>query len=136
MRNFVKSEDIDINGDKPTSEVSNQMIDQLSAEMYKKACERVVKDIMDKRERKAKNLKDEAKTNGELSKSQPEQLLEQYVSSCVKEIVTTASLVQEDVNAQDVVSALKHVSKGRRRNSHVDNSKNVTTLGAAQGKGK
>ena len=99
---FVKSEDIDVNGDKPTSGVSNQMIDHLSAELCKKAYECVVKDIVDKRERKAKNLKDEAKTNEELSKRQPEQLLEQYVSSCVKEIVTTASLVQEEVKAQDV----------------------------------
>ena len=52
-------------------------------------------------------MKDEAKTEEEPSKRQPEQLLEQYVSSCVKKIVTTASLVQEEVKAQDVVSALK-----------------------------
>ena len=70
------------------SGVSNQMIDQFSADLYKKAYDRVVKEIVDKRERIAKHLKDEAKTKEELSKRQPEQLLEQYVSSCVKKIVT------------------------------------------------
>ena len=75
------------------------MIDQFSAESYKKGYERVVKEIVDKRERIAKNLKDEAKTKEELSKRQPEQVLEQYVSSCVKKIVTTASPVQEEVKS-------------------------------------
>ena len=104
------------------------MFDQFSAESYMKSYERVVKEIVDKRERIVKNMKDEAKTKEELSKRQPEQVVEQYVSSCVKKIVTTASPVQEEVKAQDVVSALKHVSKGSRRNSHASNSKNVTTL--------
>ena len=62
---------------------------------------------MDKRDRIAKTLKDEAKTKEELLKRQPEQLLEQYVSSCVKKIVTTTPEMQEEVKAQDVVSALK-----------------------------
>ena len=91
---------------------------------------------MDKRERIAKHLKYEAKTKEELSKLQPELLLEQYVSSCVKKMVTTASPVQEEVKAQDVVSDLKNVPKGYRKNSQACNSKNVTTPGAAQVKGK
>ena len=41
---------------KPTSGVSNQVIEQLSAELYKKAHERVVNEIVDKHERIAKNL--------------------------------------------------------------------------------
>ena len=101
--------------DEPTSGGSNQVIEQFSAELYKKAYGRVVKETVDKPEVKAKNQKDEAKTKEELSKRQPEQLLEQYVSSCVKEIVTTASSVQEEVKAQDVVSALKNVPKGGNR---------------------
>ena len=52
---------------------SNQMIDQFSADLYKKPYDRVVKEIVDKRERIAKHLKDEAKTKEELSKRQPEQ---------------------------------------------------------------
>ena len=92
IEDFIKSEYIDINGDRPTSGVSNQMIDQFSADLYKKAYDRVVKEIVDKRERIAKHLKYEAKTKEELSKRQPEQLLEQYVSSCVKKIVTTTSV--------------------------------------------
>ena len=118
IEEFVKSEDIDINGDKPTSGVSHQMVDQFSAELYKKAKERVVKEIVDIRKRIAENLKDEAKTEEDLSERQPEQLHGQHVSSSVKKIVTTASLVQEEVKAQDVVSAVKHVSKGSRRNSN------------------
>ena len=51
---FVKSEDIDINGDKLTSGVLIQVIEQFSAELYKKAYERVVKEIVDKREKVAK----------------------------------------------------------------------------------
>ena len=86
IEEFIKSEDIDINGDGPMSGVSNQMIDQFSAELFKKAYDRVVKEIVDKRERIAKILKDVAKTKEELSKRQPEQLLEQYVLSCVKKI--------------------------------------------------
>ena len=136
IEEFVKSEDIDINGDKPISGVSHEVIEQFSAELYKKAYERVVKEIVDKRERIAKHLNDEAKTTEELSKRQLEQLLEQYVSSCVTKIVTTASPVQEEVKAQDVVSALKNVPKGNRKNSQACHSKNVTTLGAAQVKGK
>ena len=93
IEEFIKSEDIDINGDRPMSGVSNQMIDQFSADLYKKAYDRVVRDV-DKRERIAKHLKDEAKTKEELSKRQPEQLLEQYVSSCVKKIVTTTSVTE------------------------------------------
>ena len=65
-----------IKGDRPMSGVSNQMIDQFSAELYKKAYDRVVKEIVDKRERIAKKMKDEAKTKEELSKRQLEQLLE------------------------------------------------------------
>ena len=95
IEEFVKSEDVDINGDKPTSGVSNQMVDQFSAELHKITWERVVKEVVDKRERIAKNLKDEAKTEEELSERQPEQLHGQHVSSSVKKIVTTASLVQE-----------------------------------------
>ena len=64
----------------------NQVIEQFSAELYKKAYERVVKEIVDKREKVAKILKDEAKTKEELSKRQPEQLLEQSVSSRVKKL--------------------------------------------------
>ena len=75
IEEFIESEDIDINGDRPISGVSNQMIDQFS-DLYKKAYDRVVKEIMDKRERIARHLKDEAKTKEELSKRQPEQLLE------------------------------------------------------------
>ena len=67
IEEFAQSEDIGIHGDKPTSGVSNQMIDQFSAESYKKSYERVVKEIVDKREMIAKNLKDEAKTKEELS---------------------------------------------------------------------
>ena len=74
-----------------------------------------MKEIVDKRDRIAKNLKDEAKTKEELLKRQPEQLLEQYVSSCVKKIMTTTPEVQEEVKAQDVVSALKQASKGSTR---------------------
>ena len=48
------------------------MVDQFSADLYKKACERAAKEIVHKRERIAKNLKDEAKTNEELSKRQLE----------------------------------------------------------------
>ena len=109
---------------KSTSGVSNQVIQQFSAELYKKAYERVVKEIVDKRDRIAKQL----------SKRQPEQLLEQYVSSCVKKIVTTASPVQEEVKAQDVVSALRNAPKDNIPNWQV--KKNVATPGAAQGKGK
>ena len=123
MEEFVKSEDFDINGDKPTSGVSNQVIEQFSAELQKKAYDRVVKEIADKRKRIAKNLKDEAKTKEELSKRQPEQLLEQYVSSCVKKIVTTASPTQGEVTAEDVVSALKNVPKGNRKNFQTGDSK-------------
>ena len=86
IEEFVQSEDIDIHGDKPSSGVSNQMFDQFSAESYMKSYERVVKEIVDKRERIAKNMKDEAKTKEELSKRQPEQVVEQYVSSCVKKL--------------------------------------------------
>ena len=136
IEEFIKSEDIDINGDRPMSGVSNQMIDQFSAELYKKAYDRVVKEIVDKRERIAKHLKDEAKTKEELSKSQPEQLLEQYVSSCVKKIVTTTSLTGEEVKAEDVVSALKNVPKNNRKNFQKGDPKNVTSPGGAQGKGK
>ena len=82
------------------------------------------------------NLKDEGKTKEELSKRQLEQLLEQYVSSCVKKMVTTASPVQEEVKAQDVVSALKNVPKGNRKNFQAGYPKNVRTPGAAQGRGK
>ena len=78
IEEFVKSEDIDINGDKPTSGVSHQMVDQFSAELYKKAKERVVKEIVDIRERIAENLKDQAKTQEELPERHPEQLLEKY----------------------------------------------------------
>ena len=56
----------------PRQEFQTRWIDQFSAELYKKACERVVKEIVHKRERIAKNLKDEAKTNEELSKRQLE----------------------------------------------------------------
>ena len=87
----------------PTSGVSNQVIEQFSADLRKKAYERVVNEIVDKRERIAKNLKDEAKTKEELPKRQPEQLPEQYVSYCVKRIVTSESPVQEEVKAQDVI---------------------------------
>ena len=90
IEEFVKSEDIDINGDKPTSGVSNPTIDQFPAELYKKAYVRVVKEFVGKRERVAKKREDEAKTKEEISERQPEQLLEQYVSSCVKKILTTA----------------------------------------------
>ena len=81
-------------------------------------------------------LKHEAKTKENLSKRQPEQLLEQYVSSSVKTIATTESPVQEEVKAQDVVSALKNVPKENHKNSQAGKSKNVTTPEAAQGKGK
>ena len=78
------------------SGLSNQMIDQFSAELFKKAYDRVVKEVVDKtRKNCKKNLKDVAKTKEELSKRQPEQLLEQYVSSCVKKIVTTTSLTEK-----------------------------------------
>ena len=97
---------------KPTSGVSNQVIEQFSTELHKKAYERVVKEIVDKRERIAKNLKDEAKTKEELSKREPEQLLEQYVSSWIKQIVTTASLLFDEVKAQDLVSALRKCPEG------------------------
>ena len=136
IEEFIKSEDIDINGDGPMSGVSNQMIDQFSADLYKKAYDRVVKETVDKRKRIAKHLKDEAKTKEELSKRQPEQLLEQYVSSCVKKIVTTTSLTDEEMKAQDVVSALKNVPKSNRRNLQKGDPKNVTSPGGAQVKGK
>ena len=55
IEEFAQSGDIDIHGCKPTSGVSNQMIDQFSAESYKKGYERVVKEIVDKRERIAKS---------------------------------------------------------------------------------
>ena len=133
IEEFIKSEDIDINGDRPMSGVPNQMIDQFSDDLYKKAYDRVVKEIVDKRERIAKHLKDEAKTKEELSKRQPEQLLEQYVSSCVKKIVTTTSVTDEEVKAEkNVVSALKNVPKGKQKGD----PKNVTSPGGAQGKGK
>ena len=136
IEEFIKAEDIDINGDRPMSGVSNQMIDQLSAELYKKAHDRVVKEIVDKRKRIEKHLKDEAKTKEELSKRQPEQLLEQYVSSCLKKIVTTTSLTGEEVKAEDVVSALKNVPKSNRKNFQKGDPKNVTFPGESPGKGK
>ena len=40
IEEFVKSENIDINGDKPTSGVSNEVIELFSADLYKKAYER------------------------------------------------------------------------------------------------
>ena len=123
IKDFVKSKDIDINGDKPTSGVSNQVIEQFSAELFKKAYERVEKEIVEKRERIAKNMKDEAKPKMELSKRQPVQLLAQYVPSCVKKIATTASPVQEEVKTQDVVSALKKAPKDNRKNSVTGKSK-------------
>ena len=119
IEEFVKSEHIDINGDKPTSGVSNQVIEQFSAELCKKAYERVVKEIVDKRERIAKHLKHEAKTK---------------VSSCVKKIVTTASTVQEEVKATDVVSAHKKSRKVIARISKRTLQKRDTP-GAVQGKG-
>ena len=130
IEEFIKSEDIDINGDSPMSGVPNQMIDQFSDDSYKKAYDRVVKEIVDKRERIAKHLKDEARTKEELSKRQPEQLLEQYVSSCVKKIVKTTSVTDEEVKAEDVVSALKNVPKNKQKGD----PKNVTSPGGAQGK--
>ena len=132
IEEFIKSEDIDINGDRPMSGVPNQMIDQFSDDLYKKAYDRVVKEIVDKRERIAKHLKDEAKTKEELSKHQPEQLLEQYVSSCVKKIVTTTSVTDEEVKAKDVVSALKKVTKNKQKGD----PKNVTSLGEPRGQAK
>ena len=51
IEDFVKTEDTDINGDKPTSGVSNQVNEQFSADLCKKAYERIVKEIVDKRER-------------------------------------------------------------------------------------
>ena len=104
--------------------------------LYKKAYDRVVQEIVEKRDRIAKNRKDEAKTKEELLKRQPEQLLEQYVSSCVKKIVTTTPEEKGEVKAQDVVSALKQTSKGNHKGSHTNNPKNVSSPGAAQGKGK
>ena len=108
MRSSIE-EDIDINGDKPYVRVSNQVIEQFSAELYKKAYERVVKETVDKRElqksqRRSKNQRGALET--------PEQLLEHYVPSG---IVTTASPVQEEVKAQDVVSTLENVPKGHRQ---------------------
>ena len=50
--------------------------------------------------------------------------------------MTTASPVQEEVKAQDVVSALKNAPKDNRKTSQTGKSKNVTTPGAAQQKGK
>ena len=58
IEEFVKSEDIDIDGDKPAPGVSNQATEQHSANLFQRACERVVNQIVDKRERIAKNLKD------------------------------------------------------------------------------
>ena len=46
---------------------------------------------------------------------------------CERKCVTTASFVQKEMNAADVVSAFKHLSKGGRRNSHDDNSKKRDT---------
>ena len=83
-----------------------------------------------------KQLKHAAKTKEDLSKRQPEQLLEQYVSSSVKTIATTESPVQEEVKAQDVVSALKNVPKENHRNSQASKSKNVTTPGQPRGKAR
>ena len=118
IEDFVKSEDIDINGDKPTSGVSNQVNEQFSAKLYKKAYARVVKEIVDKRERIAKKSERRSKNQrGALETPAPEQLFEQYVSSCVKKIGTIESPVQEEVKAQDVVSALKNVPKDNRKNS-------------------
>ena len=37
--------------------------------------------------------------------------LKKYVSFCVKKIVTTKSVMGEEVKAEDVVSALKNVPK-------------------------
>ena len=54
LEEFTKSEDIDINGDRPMSGVSNQMIDQFSAELFKKAYDRVVKEIVDKTRKNCK----------------------------------------------------------------------------------
>ena len=137
IEEFVKSEDIDVNEDKPTSGGSNQVIEQFCAELRKKAYYRVVKEIVDKRERIAKKkLKDEAKTKEELSKRQPEQLLEQYVSSCVKQIVTTSSPTQGKVKAEGVVSALKNVPKGNRKNFQTGGSKSRQLSGGAQERGK
>ena len=64
------------------------------------------------------------------SKRQPEQLLEHYVSSCVKKIVTTASPMQEEVKAQDVVSALKNAQKDNRKNSQTGKSKKRDNRGS------
>ena len=50
IEEFVTSEDIDINGDKPTSGGSNQVIEQFSAKLHKKAYERAVNETVDKRE--------------------------------------------------------------------------------------
>ena len=136
IEEFIKSEDIDINGDRPMSGVSNQMIDQFSADLFKKAYDRVVKEIVDKREKIAKKLKDEAKTKEELSKRQPEQLLVQYVSSCVKKTVTTTSVTGEEVKAEDVVSALKNVTKNNRKNLHKGDPINVTSPGEPRRKAK
>ena len=124
IEDFVKSEDTDINGDKPTSGVSNQVNEQFSANLYKKAYERVVNEIVDKRERIAKHLNDEAKTQEELSKRQLEQLFEQNVSSCDVRIP-----VQEEVKAQDVVSA-PGAAQGKGKGVQ------QTTKGKGKGKGK
>ena len=112
------------------------MIEQLSSDLYRKSYDRVVREIVDKRESLQKQSRDEARTKEELSKRQPDELLELYVSACVKKIATTPSRVQEEVTTKDVVSALKHVSKGDRRNSGVAKPKNVTPPGGAQGRGK
>ena len=54
IEEFTTSEDIDINGDRPMSGVSNQMIDQFSAELFKRAYDRVVKEIVDKTQKNCK----------------------------------------------------------------------------------
>ena len=61
IEEFVKAEDIDINGDKPAPGVSNQAIEQHSAVLYKRAYDRVVQEIVDKRDRIAKNQKTKQK---------------------------------------------------------------------------
>ena len=129
----LSTEDIDINGPRQLSQTWRQ--NSTPANLFQRACERVVNQIVDKLERIAKNLKDEAKTKEELSKRQPEWLLEQYVP------------VLRDKDCGDNTSARRGECtrhgfspqtrfKRKQTGSNAGKTQNLTTPGAAQGEAK
>ena len=67
-----------------------------------------MKEIIDRRETAAQYDKDGARNKEELAKRQPENFFEQFVSSCVQEIISTSSPgCTRNVYAHDVFWAVR-----------------------------